>query len=712
MKPGRRVPQIFQMEAVECGAAALAMILAHHQKWVPLEHVRQSCGVSRDGSDAHKMALAAKQYGLRVKALQRETDQLDALPLPAILYWEFNHFVVLTEVQNGTFHINDPATGPRALSQEEFSRGFTGLTLCFAPGPEFEASGKPPSLMQSFRQRLTSVADGVTELLVLNLLLTVPVLLAAGLARIFLDDYLLRDQSSWLWAILLAMGVGSALAFALSLMQQRLLLRLQNRLAILGSVDYVWRLMRLPFLFFTQRSAGELVQRIRLNSKVANTLAGPAAQILLGLLNTILFLILMAFYDWLVALASALTVLAIVSGFGWLSRQAQVRHQHLQLLNGRAYGVAVNGLQNFETYYAQGAVPQLQARWLGAEANAIAAQQSSGWFDGVLRVAPIFARGLLATLILVLSAERAMSGDISFGSLLSLQLLAGLLIQPMAQLMTMNAEIQESAGAMLRLDDLANYPEETVEDEGVPQDQKILGHIEVNELSYAYQHSEPVLRSAQFTLQPGVITAIVGASGSGKSTLAKLLVGLLKPDAGEILLDGQPLQSWPASQRQIAIAYVEQTNRLMQGDLFENLSLWQESISHQQVIEASRQALIHEVISAKPGGYEVPVSAQHHPFSGGEVQRLCLARALARNPAVLVLDEATSALDTEAERQVMQSLSASNMTVILVTHRPSTLSWCDNALVLENGEIVQAGSARELLSEPGPMQRLMKTDND
>ncbi len=700
------------MEAVECGAASLAMVLAYHGKWVPLEHVRVQCGVSRDGSDAFKMTRAAQCYGLRVKALQREPEQLAELPLPAILYWEFNHFLVLTDVRDGQFVVNDPAVGRRVLSGEELSRAFTGLCLCFSPGPDFAPEGRPPSLWQSLVRRLAGEGEAIGGLLALNLILTVPALLGAGLARVFLEDYLMREQSTWLWAILLAMALGTLLAFVTSLLQQRLLLRLQNRLAVFGSVAYAWRLLQLPYLFFSQRSAAELVQRIRLNNSVANTLAGPAAQIALGLLNTGVYLLLMAFYDLRVALVSTLSVVVVLWGAAALNRQAQLRHQQLQLRTGRAYAVAVNGLRHFDTYRAQGATEQLHSRWLGAEAGALSARQASGSFDSLLQVLPMLARGFLMTLILLVSAERAIAGDFGLGSLLSLQLLAGLLLQPLGQLMALNAEIQASAGALLRLDDLENYPASVPTDDSAPDDQAIDGQFEAQALSFAYQPGEDILRSVSFTIRPGVVTAIVGASGSGKSTLAKLLVGLLEPASGSLKLDGRGLSAWPRAQKQVAFGYVEQSNQLMTGDLSDNLSLWQHDLPQGAVVAAARQALVHDVIAARPSGYHTQVSPHRHSFSGGEVQRLCIARALAHEPEVLVLDEATSALDSVVEQHLMQQLAESGKTVIVVTHRPSTVAWCEDALVLRNGDIVQAGPVSVLRQQAGPFHDILEASHD
>lgn len=700
------------MEAVECGAAALSMVLAFHGKWIPLEHVRANCGVSRDGSDAFKMVTAAKHYGLRVKALRKEPEQLAQLPLPQILYWEFDHFVVLTGVEANKFFLNDPALGERVLTAEEFSKGFTGLTLCFAPAPGFQPSGEKPSIWKSLRKRLRGLESDFALMIGVNLALTIPGLLMTGLGRVFVDDYLVGEQHEWLWAILLALFLGAGLSFLISFLQQTLLIRLQSQLAVAESVAYVWRILQMPFLFFSQRSAGELVQRARLNNQIANALTGPLAEIYLSVCNVAIYLLLMAMYDWVVASAALTAITGLIYLFSVLNGWVQRQHQQLQLLEGQAYGISVHGLDQFETYSAQGAESLFFERWFGAESAVIAAEQRTAMIDNILDVAPTIVRGGMLTLILFLSALRAMEGDISFGGLVSLQLLSGLLLSPINVLLRNNSELQETAGALLRLDDLYNYPQESPESEQTLRDTELpaefIGEIQVRELSFGYQPGTLVLNKLCLQIEPGKVTGIVGKSGSGKSTLAKCLIGLLKPTGGSIEVDGIELSHWPAALRKSLIAYVEQRGSLMTGSLKENLSMWQQDVTTQQIIRAAERAAIHTSVTNKPGGYRTGISGRDNPFSGGETQRLTIARALASSPQILILDEATSALDNLSEAAVLNALKALGITVVLVTHRPSSVAYCDNLVYLESGVIAQSGERDEVLSQAGPIQEILK----
>ncbi|NRA41533.1 MAG: ATP-binding cassette domain-containing protein [Pseudomonadales bacterium] len=705
------VPQIFQIEAVECGAAALAMVLAYFKKWVPLEHVRDRCGISRDGSDAFKMAQAAEYYGLQVKAVNREPEQLAQLPLPQILYWEFNHFVVLTKVDKQGFHINDPATGTRCLSAEQFSNSFTGLCLCFKPAKNFVADGKKPSLIDSIIQRTQGLSAAYKILLLLNLLLTLPGLAMAGLTRIFLDDYLIAAQHHWLWPLLAAMLCGTGLSFIIVWLQQKVLLKLQTRMALSDSANYTLKILRMPFSFFAQRSSGELVQRIRLNNQVANALSGPVAEAGLNALNIVLYLILIALYNFTVALASAVCIVCILFIYTRFNALAQQRHQQWQILQGQAYAVAAHGLQQFSSYRAQGAETLLMQRWLGAEAASLSAQQKTLTIDAGLRAAPTVAQGFLMGLILILSAFEAIQGQVSFGSLISLQLLAGLLVQPIAELMQLNGQIQKTAGALLRLDDLHNYPQAEKQELEKTVPETFHGSFELKQLCYAYPPNPPLIYQLSCHIPAGCITGIVGKSGSGKSTLAKMLVGLLEPQQGEILLDGQLLQQWPAALRKNLIAYIEQSGQLMHGSVHDNISLWREDISSAEVIAAAKQADVHEAIVDKANAYQTRHHPAHSVFSGGEVQRLTIARALCQDPMIVILDEATSALDTVSEANVISNLKASGKTVILITHRPSSILRCDNLLVLDEGSIVDQGPTQTLLQDSKALQAILAHDH-
>ena len=714
-----KVPQIFQMEAVECGAASLAMVLAYFNKWLPLEHVRQQCGVSRDGSDAFKMTVAAEHYGLKVKALQREPGELAQLPMPQILYWEFNHFVVLTGVSGDKYYINDPAVGERELSADEFSQAFTGLSLCFAKADDFHPEGKAPNIWASIVSRVKGLESSYGLLLLLNLLLTVPGLAMAGLAKIFLDDYVLGGQHNWLWPLLLAMLIGGILSFVLAFIQQDILLRIQTRLAVTESAIYAWRILKMPFLFFSQRSSGELVQRIRLNNQVANSLAGPVAELGLNLLNIVVYLALMALYDWVVATVSLVFVVMALGLYSRFNDTVKKRHQHWQILQGQAYSTAVHGLDQFTNYRAQGAENLLMQRWIDSEAAALSAQQHSAKIDTFLQALPMLLQGILMTVILCISAERAMAGDVSFGTLISLQLLAGLLVQPLTQLLQLNGEVQRTAGALLRLDDLRNYPSDAdsvsnADSDIVNTEQNLpscfQGRVSVKNLNYAYQLGEPIIRDLSFSLRPGLITGVVGTSGCGKSTLAKLLAGLLPAQSGGISFDGKALQDWPLPLRKNLIAYVEQSGRLMQGSVVENISLWQSDTELQEVMDAAKEAGIHEAIIDKPGAYQTVVSARSCPFSGGEIQRMTLARALVQKPAILVLDEATSALDNISEAQILSALKKRGITVVLITHRPSSIAFCDDLLVLKNGQMSANGDRRTLLRESQELQYLLQVN--
>ena len=726
-----RVPTVLQMEAVECGAAALAKVLAYYNKIVPLEEVRQACGVSRDGSKASNVLKAARGYGLVAKGYKREPEALKGMRGPAILHWNFNHFLVLEGFKGGKVYLNDPAMGPRVVTEDEFDRAFTGVVLTFQPGADFVAGGLRRTLMTSLAPRLRGSELGLIYVVVAGLLLVIPGLVAAIFSKVFVDSILVGGNVDWLRPLLLFMGVTAAVAAGLTWLQRSALLRLETKLAASTSGQFFWHVLRLPFQFFTQRFGGEIGSRVAINDKVARLLSGQLATTVLSVITAGFYAALMIQYDWVLTVVgvavSALNLLALKV----VARRRKEANQRMLSERGKVLGAAMGGLQTIETLKASGSENDFFARWAGHHAKASNAQQELGMYSQVLAVVPPFLMALNTSVILGLGALRVMDGEMTMGMLVAFQALTASFIAPVNQMVGLGGTLQEVEGDLNRLDDVLRAAPERPADPGsvpargpvagdgaaVPLPSppcvvrpKLDGRLELCDVTFGYSPLErPLIKDLRLTLEPGQRVALVGGSGSGKSTVAKLVCGLFEPWSGEILLDGVPRRRVPTGALVNSFAFVDQDIFLFEGTVRDNLTLWDTDVEDAAVIQAAKDACIHDAIAERPGGYLGWVEEGGRNFSGGQRQRVEIARALVGDPSMLVLDEATSALDPATEALVDDAIHRRGCTCLIVAHRLSTIRDCDEIVVLDAGRVVQRGTHDEMVSVDGPYADLIKT---
>lgn len=712
-----RTPTVLQMEAVECGAAALAIVLAHFGRWVPLEELRIACGVSRDGSKASNVVKAARRYGLEAKGYKRDPQSLRAVSPPAILHWNFNHFVVLEGFRKGRAFLNDPASGPREVSLQELDQSFTGVVMTFAPGPGFERKGSPPSLARALRSRLTGAGAALAFVLLAGLALTVPGVVVPVFSKVFLDGVLLEGRRDWLSPLLLAMGGGAFLLGSLTWLQQRYLLRLETRMAVGSSSRFLWHVLRLPAEFFSQRFAGDISSRVMVNDRVAQLLSRDLATHTVGALMIAFFAFLMFQYDpWLTWVGVGVVTFNIAA-LRYVSRRRVDGNRRLVQDQGKLLGTAIGGLQTIETLKATGGESDLFARWAGYQAKVVNGRQELERYTQILDAVPPLLTASSSALILGLGGLRVMNGSLSIGGLVAFQLIMAAFIAPVNRLVGLGGRLQMVEGDMARLDDVLRHRTEPIAAEAAAaplaagEPVKLAGHLELRGVSFGYSRLDPPLLSAlDLSLKPGSMLALVGSSGSGKSTLARLVTGLYPPWEGEILLDGRPRAEVPAAVRVSSLATVDQNVFLFEGTVRENLTLWDATVPLQDVVAAAKDACIHEDVAARPGGYESPVEEGGANWSGGQRQRLELARALVGRPSILVLDEATSALDPTTESRIEENLRRRGCTRLLIAHRLSTIRDADEILVLEQGRVVQRGTHDELKGVDGPYARLIRSE--
>ena len=714
-KNKEKTPTIFQMEAVECGAAALAIILAYFRKYVPLEELRIECGVSRDGSKANNMMKAARRYGLIAKGFLKEPDDVKKMEMPTIIHWNFNHFVVLEGIHNGKAYLNDPAKGPRIVSEEEFDESFTGVILTFKPGPEFQQGGARQNILKSLNKRLKGSKNAITYIILISLMLVIPGLIVPIFSKIFVDEFLIKQMNDWLKPLLLAMGITAVIRAGLTWLQQFYLLRMETKFTLSSTSKFLWHVFKLPIEFFSQRYGGEISSRVLINDKVAQLLSGELATTVLNMTTLVFYAVIMFYYDVVLTLVGISISVLNVLALKYVSRKRVDENQKLLQERGKMLGVAMNGLQMIETLKANGSESDFFSRWSGYQSKMVNAQQRLGIFTQVLSTVPITLTMINTAAILAIGSLRVMDGHLSMGMLVAFQSLMASFTGPVAKLVSLGATLQDAKGDMNRLDDVLRYKQDeqfsndTSNEESNEMLIKLTGEVELKDITFGYSCLEaPLIENFNLKIKPGARVALVGGSGSGKSTVAKIVAGLYKPWSGDILFDGLSRKNIPRNVIHNSLGMVDQDIFLFEGYVRDNLTLWDSTVPKADIILATKDASIHDDVAIKPGGYDSSVDEGGNNFSGGQRQRLEIARALVTNPSIMILDEATSALDPITEKQIDDNLRRRGCTCLIVAHRLSTIRDCDEIVVLDRGKVVQRGTHDELKNVDGPYASLIE----
>ncbi|MBU3695074.1 MAG: NHLP family bacteriocin export ABC transporter peptidase/permease/ATPase subunit [Rhodocyclaceae bacterium] len=703
-----KTPTVLQMEAVECGAASLAMILGYFGRWVTLEELRTRCGVSRDGSNASNILKAARSYGLEAKGYRKEVGQLQGMRMPLIIFWNFNHFVVLEGFEKGYAHINDPGGGRRAVDMDEFDEAYTGVALWFDKGPDFQPGGERPSAWRSVRRRFRGLGTALNYLLLTGVALIVPGLVIPILGSTFIDKVLVAGSTGWVQILTIGVLVTLLLRTGLFWLQQHYLLKLRTRISVDTTQRFFWHVLNLPAMFYSQRSAGDISQRIRINDTVARLVSEDLVGSLLACVQAVFFCALMFLYDGLLTLVVILQVVANVLLMRWISERSLAASQKLAIDGGKVYGATLNGLEMLETLKASGNESNFFARWAGYETryiNSELAMSRIGLFTGAL---PAVLAAASAALIVGVGGLRIMDGALSIGMLVAFQSLAASFAEPVERLVALYRKLLEAAGDINRVDDVLNNPTDpfsgertlaAAPDSGRP---KLSGALELRGVTFGYNPAAaPLLRDFDLSLRPGDRVAVVGPSGCGKSTVSRLVIGLFQPWSGEILFDGRRREDIDRVTLANSIAYVDQDINLFEGSFRDNITMWDRSVPMDAVVQAARDACIHDFILSRPDGYESRIRDGGTDMSGGQRQRIEIARALVNEPSILVLDEATSALDTATEEMVDRNLRRRGCTCLIVAHRLSTVRDADRIFVLSDGVVVEQGRHEELAALQG-----------
>jgi NHLM bacteriocin system ABC transporter peptidase/ATP-binding protein len=716
----RRTPTILQMEGTECGAASLGMILGYYGYRVALAELRQACGISRDGSKASNLINAARNYKLQAKGLKVDLAALRQLECPYIVFWNFNHFLVVEGFHHQRVYLNDPATGPRSVSLEEFNESFTGVVLTFTPSSEFEPGGQKNSLIAALRHRLQGSLRSLAFCVLVGFLLVLPGLAMPAFSQVFVDQILIQNRQDWLRPLIIIMIFTALLTGLLTRLQLQILRRLKIKLAMGMSSRFLWHLLYLPISFYDQRFAGEISSRLQLNDRLANLLSGQLTTTVISCVMVVFYGIVMLQYDPILTLIGVAVIAINLLALQWMSRQRSDTSTRLMQEQGKVSGVAIAGLQSMETLKASGLESDFFTRWAGHYAKALNARQDMDRLNQRLGMLPTFLTAISSMLLLVVGGFRVMDGALSIGMLVAFQSLIQQFMQPVTQLVRLGGDFQELEGTVNRLDDVLQNPIDPLlsaqprpSENATPAQPKLQGYLELRNLTFGYNRTAPpLIENFNLSLKPGQRVALVGGSGSGKSTIAKLVCGLYEPWSGEIYLDGQPRRTIPRPVLVNSLALIEQEILLFAGSVRDNLTLWDTTIPDSNLVQACRDAAIHETVLSLPGGYSAHLLEGATNLSGGQRQRLEIARALVNNPSILVMDEATSALDAETEKIIDYNLRLRGCTCLIVAHRLSTIRDCDEIIVLDRGKVAQRGSHHDLRQMEGPYLQLIRNEGE
>ena len=717
----RRVhtPIVLQMHASECGAACLAAVLAHYGRWVPLQELRKTCSVGRDGSTASDIIQAARHYGLASSGWRKGMGQLHTMPLPAILHWGFNHFVILEGIGRDRFYLNDPAIGHRTVNADTFDKNFTGIVLTFEPTPQFERTGSSPGILGRLRPWFRGAASEIALVVASGMMLALLSLATPLLLGVFVD-HVFDGTAPWGGIMTGVLAVCAVLIYGLTWFKETCLRGLSIRLSVIGSDRCVSHLLRLATDFFCHRFAGDLTARTRAIDRIATGMSSQFLNVLIELAISVVFFIVMLLYaPFLAAVILGLAGLNIAL-MRAITRMRVEENHTLRHEQGTLLGIGMSGLHRRELLNATGGDDNFFSRWSGYQARELIARQRFTELGYVNTALPGLFTLLGNAVILLLGTLQVMEGEMTLGAMMSFYVIAGMFLAPVGRFVEFADQLQTLEADFDRLDDIIKAPQAShLADaatssgrlETVDGRLRLAGRVELRNVTFGYNRKRPpLIENFNLVIEPGQRVALVGGSGSGKSTLSHLVAGIHQPWSGEILFDDIPLGNVPHEVLLNTLSLVDQHIVLFAATIRDNLTLWNSTVPDADVVEAAKDACIHDEIVSRPLGYDALVDEGGQNFSGGQRQRLEIARALVSRPSVLILDEATSALDAVTEEMIDLTMRRRGASCLIIAHRLSTIRDSDQIIVLQKGRIVQRGTHDALMQDrSGPYFELIRS---
>ena len=718
-----KVPVVMQLEALECGAACLCMVMAYYDKWIPLEQVRKDCGVSRDGSKASNILKAARNYGFEAKGFKCEPEQLrKSGSFPCIIHWEFNHFVVCNGFRGNKVYLNDPARGDYSVSYEEFDAAFTGICLIIQPTEGFEPTGRPKSIMNFARKRLKGAESAMAFVMITTAIASLIGIINAGFSRVFMDELLTGNETGWYIPFLIGISAVTLIHLIAAWIGAVYSLRLSGKMAVVGNSTYMWKALRLPMEFYSQRWAGDIQMRKTANGTLSEQIVNILAPMVIQTIMAVFYLVVMSRYSVILSSVGLLSVISQLILSMYISRKRINITRVMMRDSGKLAGATVSGVEMIETIKASGAENGFFEMWAGYQASVNTQNVRFERINQFLGMMPGVIAGVMNVVVLVLGVAMTMCGDFTTGMILAFQGFLTSFMAPIGQLIDSGQQLQEMRTNMERIEDVMEYPDDEIlscaktagieELEGEDESfNKLSGEFVMKNVTFGYSRLEPpLIENFNLELKQGQRVALVGSSGCGKSTLSKLISGLYQPWSGEILFDGKKISQIDRNVFTGSVAVVDQDIILFEDTIANNIKMWDNSIEDFEMILAARDAQLHEDIMRRDGGYQYKLTEGGKNFSGGQRQRLEIARVLAQDPTLIIMDEATSALDAKTEYDVVKSIRDRGISCVVIAHRLSTIRDCDEIIVMDHGKVVERGTHDELMAKNGAYKTLVTSE--
>ncbi len=713
-----RTPLCIQMDRMECGAVALKIILGFHKRHVPIEKLRTECDVGRDGSHAQNVIAVARSYGLDAQGAQIDTvEAFHQIKLPSIVHWGFNHFVVIEHIDHKHVYINDPAHGHQKITHLEVSQQFTGIALLMQPNANFVTGGQNNTLLSNLKALTVGSRAILTVLAILSLCFVITVAFQPAFTKLFIDYVVVNQNTSWFIPILMALGCFAIASTFIVFLQSFYFMKLHLKTMLMLSSNYLWHLLHLPLSFFTQRLSGDLQARLVAIVNISNFISRDFPMLPNLIFSLIVFGGVLYLLSPLLALILGISIVVIIGVT--LAVLPILKQKTLELTQdtGQLNGRTMQMLKDIEQIKSNGQEAVAFEQWSGKLIHVVKNKNNVTKLTVVLQVMPEFLTILSGHIMLGMGVYSISLGYMTIGALLAFQSLSSRFTDPLMSLVGLSAKLQKVSADMFRIQDAfrhkvdpvieAQFANPTPHKADTSLHSDFIGEVSAKNLVFGYsQNKLPLIQDVTISIGRAEQIAIVGPTGCGKSTLASLICGLYEPWQGEILFNGHSRQAYDRNLLAKDIMVVDQNISLFDGTLRDNLTMWDSSLTDDILIQALKDAHIYDTVNAR-GGLDQHLKFDGVEYSGGEIQRLEIARALAAQPKLLILDEATSAMDPYLEKQIYKSIQNRGCSTLIIAHRLSAIRESHKIYVMQNGQIIESGTFDKLKQKAGLFANLM-----
>ncbi|KTD39419.1 hypothetical protein Lnau_0186 [Legionella nautarum] len=705
-----KTPSILQMDVMECGAVCLSIILAYYGLHISSETAREACGVTRDGSKAINIIKAARNLGMNAEGKRiKDIDSLGYMPTPFIVFWKFEHFIVIEGIIKSKVYINDPATGPRVITLDEFNKGYTGVVLSIRPGEEFKPSGKKEkSVFGLLRDYLKGDFIELSYLLFASALLSIPQASLALFIEFFVDNIIIKNQEHWMLGFALSMAFTIACMIFLLWVQQYYLVLYKIRFSIKKIPDFFNKLLHLPMSFYIQRATGDISNRLYIFDEISAKITEGFSEGIMNSLSIIIYTLIILLINKTIGLITIFITILNFAAIIITKRLIIDLGRRFSQDQAKMHSIEYSGVQMMEALKFMNGENRFFLRWLSYKSKLIDSQQKIDLYSALISLLPNVLYFLNLVLLIILGAHFVMQGTMTVGGVIAIYTLLLLYSGPVVSIVESFLKINELKGDLLRVNDVLQY--KTRQESNEIDQIESTNLVDIKDLYFGYCKLEaPILADINIALKKGNTIAITGMSGGGKSSLFNLITGLYAPWFGDIYFNGKNIKNYSSDELFNLVSYVDQNIFLFEGTIRDNLTMWDRSVDDHTIVDALKTACIYDVVAMK-GGLDYRILEGGSNISLGQAQRIEIARALIKKPQLILLDEATSALDSVTEAQIYKNLSQINCSFLIVAHRLSAIKHCNEIIVIEEGSILERGTHEELIQLDGRYRQFIEKD--